>query len=58
MSTGALASSRLTVSAWHCRLAAGVIDVLVGWRWQQASGTGCSPDAMRLSEGRTTRPRT
>jgi hypothetical protein len=50
MSTGSLASSRLTASAWRCRLAVGVTDVLVGWRWQPASGIGRPPDAMRPSK--------
>ena len=35
MSTGSLASSRLAASAWLCRLAVGVTDVLVGWRFDQ-----------------------
>ena len=49
MSVSASASTRLTLSAWRCRLAVGVADVLVGWRWQPASGTW-PPDAMRPSE--------
>jgi len=58
MSTGSLASSKLTVSAWRYRLAVGVTGVLVGWRWQPASGNGWPPDAMRSSERGNNRLRT